>query len=144
MIARTSETTPVEVSDCWQKHELDARLADRGADLVGIRDARPTRSGAPDTSSPCCSQIAIQRSPNEPWLTTATRSPGAQRFATADSIAPVPEAVKRSTSALVRKTSFSRSSVLLVDVAEIGAAVVDDRLRAAPRAPRAARASARA
>ena len=63
-------------------------------------------------SSPCCSQIAIQRSPNEPWLTTVTRSPGAQRFAAADSIAPLPEAVNSSTSASVRYTSFSRPSTL--------------------------------
>ena len=38
-----------------------------------------------------------------------TLFPGEQRFATADSIAPVPEAVKSSTSDDVRKTSLSRS-----------------------------------
>ena len=36
LTARTSETTPVEVSDCWQKHEVDAALANGGADLVGV------------------------------------------------------------------------------------------------------------
>ena len=57
-----------------------------------------------------------------------TLFPGEQRFATADSIAPVPEAVKSSTSDDVRKTSLSRSQALAEDRAEVGAAVVDDRL----------------
>ena len=45
----------------------------------------------------------------KPAETTATRSPGAQRFATAESIAPVPDALKSSTAPSVRKTSFSRA-----------------------------------
>jgi hypothetical protein len=97
LIARTSEMTPVEVSDCWQKT----------ISVPASRTAAPTSAGSgvsphayriACTSRPWWSQIAIHRSPNEPWLTTDTRSPGTQRFATADSIAPVPEAANRSTS----------------------------------------------
>ncbi len=54
--------------------------------------------------------IFAQRSPKAPATTTQTRSPAAVRLATADSIAPVPEALKRSTGDSVRYTSASRSS----------------------------------
>ena len=47
--------------------------------------------------------------PKAPAETTTTRSPGEQRLATDDSIAPVPEHVKRSTSDAVRHTARSRS-----------------------------------
>ena len=137
------QTTPVEVSDCWQK-TARAPASETAAPTSAGSGVLPHSYRIACTSSPCRSQISIQRSPKEPWLTTATRSPGAQRFATADSMAPVPDAVKSSTSAEVRKTSFSRPSALLVDLAEVGAAVMDDRLRDRPRAPRAAQASARA
>ena len=106
LIARTSETTPVEVSDCWQKHDLGSATRAPPRRPRPDRAPRPTRSGSAARRARAASQIATQRSPNDPWLTTATRSPGAQRFATADSIAPVPEAVKSSTSELVRKTSL--------------------------------------
>ena len=36
LIARTSETTPVDVSDCWQKTTLAPESPDGGADLVRV------------------------------------------------------------------------------------------------------------
>jgi hypothetical protein len=42
-------------------------------------------------------------------VTTSNRSPGESRFTSADSKAPVPEAVKRRTSCVVRQTTLSRS-----------------------------------
>ena len=41
MIARTSETTPVEVSDCWQNTSSTPDSRTAAADLVGVRHLAP-------------------------------------------------------------------------------------------------------
>ena len=127
LIARTSETTPVDVSDCWQK-TIPRRTRARRTRPPPGRASRPTRTGSRARRAPYCSQTAIQRSPNEPWLTTATVSPGAQRFATADSIrrCPTPRTAGRPSASGRRRADGERP---LVDRAEVGAAVMDDRLR---------------
>ena len=106
--ACTSATIPVEVSECVQK-TTPAPLSATAAPTSSGAGTSPHSNAIRCTSSPYCSQIATQRSPNAPALTTATRSPGAQRFAAAESIAPVPEAANSSTSSSVRCTSLSRA-----------------------------------
>jgi len=53
---------------------------------------------------PYAEAISAQRWPNFPAATTATRSPGENRLATAASIPPVPEVVRTATGPAVRKT----------------------------------------
>ena len=98
-----------------------AALGDRGADLVRRRAPRPTRSRSAARRGRSARRSSTQRSPNAPATTTATRSPGAARFATADSIAPVPDALKSSTWPRVRNTCCEPLERALVDLAEVGA-----------------------
>ena len=105
-----SETTPVEVSE-WTR-----KTSDTGSISASLR-ARSSADGvspqaylSSSTSQPKVRAIDAQRSPNEPAETASTRSPGEQRLTMADSNAPVPEQVKRSTSFWVRWTSWSRAS----------------------------------
>ncbi len=105
-----SETTPVEVSEWTRKTSetgsISRELARRSSGL-GVS---PQAYLSSSTSQPNVRAIVAQRSPNEPAETANTRSPGEQRLTIADSNAPVPEQVKRSTSACVRWTSCSRPS----------------------------------
>ena len=95
-------TTPVEVSECVRKTAStppsSRERARRGRSAAGSRPTRSAR-GRPRSRTrsaicgPALAEVARRRR-------RATRSPGEQRFATADSIAPVPEAVKSRTSRL--------------------------------------------
>ena len=106
--ARTSATTPVDVSECVSSTTRDSRSASREA-RSSANGISPHSYASRSTSHPYAPAIAAQRSPKEPALTTQTRSPGEQRFAIADSIVPVPLAANSSTSFSVRKTSLSRA-----------------------------------
>ena len=123
-----SETTPVEVSE-WTMNATSAPLSAsaretssaRGvcAPLVRQRHDVARRTRPPASASACRTRRARRRAPSHP---------GERRLANADSNAPVPDAVKTSTSFFVRKTSCSRASRLEEDRLEVGRAVVDDRL----------------
>ena len=60
------------------------------------------------SSAPNARHSSAQRSPNFPQEATSAGSPGRTRLATADSMAPDPDAANASTSFSVWKTSFSR------------------------------------
>ena len=87
----------------------------RAADLLELRhNVVRVRCLAPavakvDELGPVALAIRAQRSPKYPADTTSTRSRGEHRFATAESIAPLPDAVNMITSPSVRKTSGSRA-----------------------------------
>ena len=105
-----SATTPVEVSD-WVQSTTPAPLS---------ATAAPTSAGdghlAPRVVDPLHVE-AVVLADRRPALAERAGdddrdpSPRPARFATADSIAPVPEALKSSTWLSVRKTAWSRSSV---------------------------------
>ena len=91
------------------ERDLRAALGERAGDVLGPRGLAPgVVSGT--TSTPYAAPSFCQRVPNSPCETTSALSPGERRFAKADSNAPVPDAVKTSTSFFVRNTSCSRSS----------------------------------
>jgi len=108
---RTSLTTPVEVSD-WVVNSARAGRPN-------FASASPTWSGSTFSphsnsrwvvSAPNPAHISAQRWPNLPADATTAGSPGTTRLATADSIAPDPEAAKESTSLPVWNTFGRRSS----------------------------------
>ena len=109
-IARTSCTTPVEVSD-WV---TNTALAPAAASAPGRRPAarpRPARRASPRPRRRA--HIFSQRSPKLPAEATTTRSPGETRLATADSIADVPEPGITSTGFAVANTRPSPASRLV-------------------------------
>ena len=69
------------------------------------------------------------RSPNLPPLTKMACSPGARRFTTAASIAPVPVEASRMTSSLVPNSGLRRSRDLIERLGKIRGAMVNDRAR---------------
>ncbi len=105
-----SATTPVDVSDCVSSTTLAGRCSSAAA-RSSAEGVSPQSYATASTAQPYSPAIAVQRSPKDPAETTVTGSPGSQRFATADSIVPVPDDVNISTSCSVRKTSFRRASV---------------------------------
>ena len=124
-----SETTPVEVSECVRKTARTPSVSASSALEIGGR-----RHLAPRVAERHhVARRTARRSPPTARRRRLRRRrpravPGLQRLATADSIAPVPEAVNSSASDDVRQISFSRGEALGVDRAEVRAAVVDDRL----------------
>ncbi len=120
-IAWMSATTPVDVSDWTTQTALASRSAQPRAHVVRVRRLAPRVAQVVDVGAVAADVIAAQRSPKLPAETTRCGSPGETRFATADSKAPVPEAVKRRTSSAVRQTSRSRVRQLLVDRPEVRA-----------------------
>ncbi len=107
-IARTSWTTPVDVSECVTNTaaQPSARSAINSASSRSPH-SWTTRSG----SSPYAWTIFAQRSPKLPADATSTRSPGESRFATADSIAEVPDPANISTGSAVANTRPRPASV---------------------------------
>ena len=105
-----SATTPVDVSE-WTR-----KTSETGSISVSLRcrssavGVSPQAYLSSSTVQPNVRAIAAHRSPNEPAETARTRSPGEQRLTIADSNAPVPEQVNRSTSFPVRCTSLSLAS----------------------------------
>ena len=106
--ACTSETTPVEVSECTTQTAFASRSR-RRARRSSASGVSPQAYRSTSTSAPNAVVIATQRSPKLPAETTRCRSPGETRLATADSKAPVPEAPNSSTSLSVRQTSRRRA-----------------------------------
>ena len=102
------------------------RACARDPPAVGVS---PHAYVSSSTSQPNVRAIVAQRSPNEPAETASTRSPGEQRLTIADSNAPVPEQVKRSTSACGAVDFLQPAEHARVDLAEVRRAVVQDRLR---------------
>ena len=104
-----SLTTPVEVSDSVVKTTGTPGFSPS----LRSRSAGSTRFPQPASrctgSAPKASQSSTHRSPNFPHDATSAGSPGRTRLATADSMAPDPEAANASTSFPVWKTSLSRS-----------------------------------
>ena len=96
-----SETVAVEVSECTTTASVSDSSAMASATAAGS-GGRPQTPSNFTTSAPKASAIAIQRLPNAPVVTQSTRSPASTVFANTDSNAPVPEAVKSSTSCSVR------------------------------------------
>ena len=103
----TSLTTPVDVSEWVVKTTLDAAAGSpsacsrsSGSILLAPLDLVVVQFGAVGLAqlSPALSELAAGSDQDV--------SPGATRFATADSIAPVPEAANASTSHSVWKTVF--------------------------------------
>src|SRR3954470_6436802 len=68
LIACTSETTPVDVSDCVQR-TTDAPLPATAAPISSGDGTSPHSKSILCASTPCCSQIAAQRPPNAPATT---------------------------------------------------------------------------
>ena len=108
-IARTSATTPVDVSEVRQEDDLGAAgLFEARRDVVGARALAPLVAKMVDVAAVGAGHRGPAL-PKKPCETTRTRSPGEQRFATADSIAPVPADAKRTTPCSVRYTCRRRS-----------------------------------
>src|SRR5579871_3680692 len=70
LIACTSATTPVEVSDCVQNSTC-APLSASAAPISAGSGSSPQGYSSRCTSSPYCAQIFAQRSPKAPATTTA-------------------------------------------------------------------------
>ena len=100
--ASTSATTPVLVSECTRYTAFTVPLRSSSAASASGEGASPQGSRRWTSSAPYAATISAQRSPKFPDETTRCRSPGSTRFATADSNAPVPDAVNRRTSSSVR------------------------------------------
>ena len=116
------------MSDCWQKHEVDARLANGGADLVGVGHLAPLVADRLHVD-------AVLLADRDPALAERAvaddRDPvaGSHRFATADSIAPDAGGREEQHVGLGAVDALQPLERARVDLAEVGAAVVDDRLR---------------
>ncbi len=108
--ACTSATTPVDVSECTRTTTSAPVSARRERRSSGC-GVSPQEYRSSWTSAPKAVAIEHQRSPNAPAVTTRTRSPGESTLTRADSNAPEPDAVNRSTSFSVRQTCWSRPSV---------------------------------
>ena len=85
------------------------RSPERASATAAGSIGRPHSPSRCSTSTPWSAQIDAQRTPKFPQEATRTRSPGAVRFATAESMAPEPEAPNTSTSPSVWKTPRRRS-----------------------------------
>ena len=111
LIACTSATTPVEVSDCVQKTIAAPLSAHRRADLGRVGHLAPLVVDALHVEPVLLADLrpSARRTPRR--RRPRPGRPARVRFATADSIAPVPEALKSSTWPSVRNTCWSRSSV---------------------------------
>ena len=77
---------------------------ERRGQVVGGRRLAPLVARRPDLAAVALGELRSSARRSCPRRRRRPGCPGEQRFATADSIAPVPEAVKRSTSDEVRKT----------------------------------------
>ena len=109
-IASTSWTTPVEVSD-WVTKTAAVSAASAAAPIRAGSSRSPHSWATCTGSIPYARTSLSQRSPKLPADATTTRSPGESRLATADSIAAVPEPVKRSTSCSVANRRLRAASV---------------------------------
>ena len=106
--ARTSCTTPVDVSDSVANTTSISGLpASRRSTSAGSMRAPHSGSWA-RTSAPKASPSSSQRSPNLPPAQARTGWPGRTRLATADSMAPVPLEVSTITSFAVCNTPGRR------------------------------------
>ncbi len=95
-----SWTTPVEVSD-WVTNTAAVSPSAAAAPIRAGSSRSPHACSTCTGSIPYARTSLSQRSPKLPAEPTTTRSPGDSRFATADSIAAVPEPVKSRTSCSV-------------------------------------------
>ena len=112
------------------EHDLGSRPRGRPRRPRPDPGARPTRIGSPAHRGRAARRSRATARRGTRGSPTVTRSPGPQRLAAADSIAPLPEAVKRSTSEIGAEDVLEPTEHARVDLAKVSAAVVDDRLRA--------------
>ena len=99
--SRTSATAPVEVSECVRKTTFAPPIRSSASGRSSGAGLEPHSYARRSTVQPQVLAMSTQRSAKRPAETTRTRSPGRQRFATTDSIPPVPEAARSSTSEAV-------------------------------------------
>ena len=119
--ARTSCTTPVDVSDkVANTTSISGLPASSRSTSAGSMRAPHSGSWA-RTSAPNASPSSSQRSPNFPPAQARIGWPGRTRLATADSMAPVPLEVRTMTSLPVWKTPGRRARTRVNSASKSGA-----------------------